>query len=220
MKRVRIRKKRVLILLVIITILILIVLSFLKIRISNIYVSGNDFFNDQYILECAKIDDYPKTFFNSSISIKKRLESDIYISRANVYKKGLKEVHIEVVENRPLYYDSISNYTVLMDKQYSTKIFNVPILINKVDESVYDKFISKLSEVNASVLSFISEIKYSPNDVDKELFVFTMNDGNYVSVNLNKFSSVNRYFDMVVNFNNHKGILYLDSGEYFKILEN
>lgn len=220
MKRVRIRYKRVLILLVIIIVVVLIVLGFLGIRISNIYVSGNDFFNDQYIIESARIDDYPKSIFNSSGVIKKRLENDTYISGAIVKKKGLKEVHIDVVENRPLYYDSISNYIVLMNKENSAKVFNVPILVNKVDSGIYDKFISKLSDVDVSVLSFISEIKYSPNDVDKELFVFTMNDGNYIFVNLNKFSSVNRYFDMVVNFNNHRGILYLDSGEYFKILDN
>ena len=47
-----------------------------------------------------------------------------------------------------------------------------------------------------------------------------MNDGNYVYINLDKFESINRYSEMVTMFDNHKGILYLDSGEYFKILDN
>ena len=74
--------------------------------------------------------------------------------------------------------------------------------------------------INYDVFNNISEIEYTPNSVDSKLFLFTMNDGNYIYVNLDRFESVNKYFDMIVNFNNHKGILYLDSGEYFKILEN
>ena len=79
---------------------------------------------------------------------------------------------------------------------------------------------SQLSKIDINVFDIISEIQYVPNSVDNKLFLFTMNDGNYIYVNLEKFESVNKYFDMVVNFNNHKGILYLDSGEYFKILDN
>ena len=46
-----------------------------------------------------------------------------------------------------------------------------------------------------------------------------MNDGNYVYLTLNKFLKINSYLDIVKEFNNKKGILYLDSGEYFKILQ-
>ena len=80
--------------------------------------------------------------------------------------------------------------------------------------------LSYLSKIDYSVYNCISEIEYSPNSVDNKLFLFTMNDGNYIYVNLDRFESVNKYFDMITNFNNHKGILYLDSGEYFKILDN
>ena len=220
MKKTRIRKKRVLILFCIIIVIVLIVLYFLNIKITNIYVSGEHYLNEQYVIDKALISDYPSSILNGSGTIKKRLERDTFIKSAKVSKKGLKSVYIDILENRPLYYDSMSNYTVLLNKENVEKDFNVPILVNKVDSDIYDKFITKLSEIDLDVLSFISEIKYTPNEVDNELFIFTMNDGNYVSINLNKFSSINRYFDMVVNFNNHKGILYLDSGEYFKILAN
>ena len=44
-----------------------------------------------------------------------------------------------------------------------------------------------------------------------------MNDGNYVYLTLNKFNKINNYLEIVRTFNNVKGILYLDSGEYFEI---
>ena len=43
-----------------------------------------------------------------------------------------------------------------------------------------------------------------------------MNDGNYVYLTLKKFDNINKYVDMIKSFDNKKGILHLDSGEYFK----
>ena len=107
-----------------------------------------------------------------------------------------------------------------MDGSSSDGMFNVPILVHSVSDEIYSDFLYELSLIDINVFNTISEIEYTPNSVDHKLFLITMNDGNYISVNLNRFSSISKYFDMVVNFNNHKGILYLDSGEYFKILDN
>ncbi|MBD9085093.1 cell division protein FtsQ, partial [bacterium] len=68
-------------------------------------------------------------------------------------------------------------------------------------------------------LKRISEIKYDPNSVDEERFLFTMNDGNYVYLTLIHLEKINNYVDILKNFENKKGILYLDSGEYFKVME-
>ena len=65
---------------------------------------------------------------------------------------------------------------------------------------------------------FLGEIKYDPNNVDDERFLLFMNDGNYVYINLNKFKSINSYMDIIKKFKTEKGILFLDSGEYFKVL--
>ena len=46
-----------------------------------------------------------------------------------------------------------------------------------------------------------------------------MNDGNYVYVTMKKFDVLNNYVDFIREFDNKKGILYLNSGEYFKIFE-
>ena len=212
-KKFKIRYKRLFLFLIILIIIALIALFFINLRITNIYVSGNYYLSDQDVIELSKIQNYPRTLFNSSFDIKRRLNSNSYIKSVKVNKKFLTQVYIEVVENRPLFYSDLKKKTVLLDGTLVDDYFNVPILTTDVSNDIYDEFLKKLSLIDMSVFDNISEISYTPRDVDKELFLFSMNDGNYISVNLNRF-------DMVTKFNNHKGILYLDSGEYFKILDN
>ena len=86
-----------------------------------------------------------------------------------------------------------------------------------------DEFMTKFLSLDRNVIYRISEIKYDPNNVDSERFLLTMNDGNFVYLTLAYFDKMNSYvnihLDIVSKYGNKKGILYLDSGEYFKILE-
>ena len=215
-----IRYKRLVLFLLIVFVLVLILLKFLTLRITNIYVDGNVYFSDQEIIEMAKLSNYPSSFFTFSNRVKSNISKNQLIESAKVSKKSFTKIYINVVENRPLFYDQVNNKTVLKDGSTVDKKYNIPSLSNTVSNDVYNEFLSQFSMINYDVFNNISEIEYTPNSVDSKLFLFTMNDGNYIYVNLDRFESVNKYFDMIVNFNNHKGILYLDSGEYFKILEN
>ena len=216
----KIRYKRLVLFLLIVFVLVLILLKFLTLRITNIYVDGNVYFSDQEIIEMAKLSNYPSSFFTFSNRVKSNISKNQLIESAKVSKKSFTKIYINVVENRPLFFDQVNNKTVLKDGSTVDKKYNIPSLSNTVSNDVYNEFLSQFSMINYDVFNNISEIEYTPNSVDSKLFLFTMNDGNYIYVNLDRFESVNKYFDMIVNFNNHKGILYLDSGEYFKILEN
>lgn len=171
----------------------------------------------------AQLQDYPSIFYKSTISIEKMLEKSIYIKDAIVKKKKLKEIHIYIKENRPLYYDLTEEKTIFEDSKTLKEKLNIPILINYVPDNVLPKFVEKMSKVDTEILDRISEIKYEPNSVDEERFLLTMNDGNYVYLTLNKFEKINRYLvinlDISQKYEKKQGILYLDSGEYFKILE-
>ena len=91
--------------------------------------------------------------------------------------------------------------------------------MNYITDTIYNEFLDKMSQIDFSILKRISEIKYDPNSVDEERFLFTMNDGNYVYLTLIHLEKINNYVDILKNFENKKGILYLDSGEYFKVME-
>ncbi len=216
----KIKYKNLIIFILIIVFIVLLLLKLLSLRISNIYISGNSFLSEQTIIELAKIQNYPSAILTTSNSIESNIKKSNYVSSVNVKKKGFSKVYISVVENRPLFYDEKNSNTILMDGSSTSDSFNIPTLVNSVDSSIYTEFLSQLSLIDLLVYDNISEIEYTPNEVDKKLFLFSMNDGNYVYIDLDRFEDLNRYFDMVINFNNHKGILYLDSGEYFKILDN
>ena len=219
-KKVKIKYKKLLMFLLIFSIIIFAAISFFKQNITNIYISGNEKLTEQEIIDIAKVSNYPNTFLNLSSTIKNRLEKNVYIKSAKVYKKSFTILYIEVEENRPLFYNSSSNETVLLDGKTVQEKLEAPVLINMIPDTLYEKFIKKISEIDYDVLKRVSEIKYDKNEVDETRFLFTMNDGNYVYLTLNTFEKINNYINIVKTFNNSKGVLYLDSGEYFEIFKN
>ena len=130
-----------------------------------------------------------------------------------------KEIYIKVEENYPLFYDSNKNKMILKNKKEVDEQKNCPVLINYITDTLYDDFINSMLKIDYDIINRISEIKYDPNDVDEERFLFTMDDGNYVYLTLMHFEKINDYVEILKNFENQKGILYLDSGEYFKTFE-
>jgi len=218
-KRYKIKYQNIIICFLIVYLLYIMINGFINLGITNIYVVNNLFLNDQEIIEFAQIENYPSSFKNSSEKIQKRLEENIYLKSVKVYKKNLTEVYIEVEENTPLFYRDSVNKTILSDGTEVSGFIDSPTLINYVPDTIYDKFVTKMNNVDINILKRISEIEYNPNNVDDERFILTMTDGNYVYLTLYKFDNINSYVDIIKNFEDKKGILYLDSGEYFKVLE-
>lgn len=219
-KKVRkIRFGRIFLVLIILFLLFYLLSNILKFPIKNIYIKGNNILSDQEIIEIAGLQNYPSIFSKSSSEIRKKLEKNIFIKKAKIQKRNLKEIHIIIEDNYPLFYDSNKKKTILSNKIETKKEFECPFLINYIPDTIYNLFFEKMNLIDVNILNRISEIKYEPNEVDEERFLLHMNDGNYVYLTLEKFDVINNYVDIIKTFNNKKGILYLDSGEYFKILE-
>ena len=218
-KKRKIKTKSIFVLLIFITLILLSVSFMMDVRINNVVVKGNVLFSDYEIIEKARLDDYPSSLKNSSSLIKKRLDKDVYIKSAKVYKRWIDKVVIEVEENLPLFYYLPSKKTILADKKETDDNFPVPTVINYVPDKIYDLLLEKIFNGNYDIIKRISEIKYDPNEVDDERFLLTMNDGNYVYITLDKFSKISKYLEIIKSFDNKKGTLYLDSGEYFEVRE-
>ena len=95
----------------------------------------------------------------------------------------------------------------------------VPVLLNYVPDTKRETFISCMQEVDPKILNQISEILYEPNDYDKDRFLLYMDDGNSVYLTLTKFEQINYYNEVLPQLEGKKGILYLDSGNHFEIME-
>ncbi len=218
-KKRKLHKKRFLIFILIVLFILGLFFDLRQIKITNIKVSGNTLYSEWEIIKKAGLSNYPSSLDNLSSEIEKKLEKDPYIKEAHVHKSFLTDVSIEIKENLPLFYYVPIRKTVLADKTEVSADFPVPTVINYIPDKSYNKFLKSFQNMDYDIVKRISEIKYDPNDVDTERFLLTMNDGNYVYLTLRTFDKINNYLDIVKEFNNKKGILYLDSGEYFKILE-
>lgn len=217
-KKTKIRFGRIFLFLVILFLIGYLLFYILNLPISNIYITNNELLTDQEIIEIAELSDYPSIFSITTSGIEKKLSNSVLIKNVDVKRKKIFEIHIEIGENKPLFYNENNEKTVLSTGDEIDKRYLVPNLINYVPDSKYESFISAMNGVDSSILSHISEIKYDPNSVDDERFLLYMNDGNYVYINLNKFEDINSYLNIIKNFATQKGILYLDSGEYFQVL--
>ena len=98
-------------------------------------------------------------------------------------------------------------------------MIGIPTLINYIPENIEKNFVNKLSNVDSEILSMISEIEYSKTTYDDKRFLLYMNDGNMVYITVSKAELLNKYVEIIKKVDNKKGILYLDSGNYFEIKE-
>lgn len=216
-KKRKLKLVRVLFLIIIIGLILYGVSLILDLKVSNVIVKGNTLYSDWEIIKMADLNDYPPTFENPSTVIERRLEDDDYIKSAHVSKRWFTQVVIDVDENMPLFYYLPKEKTILEDKSEVSDNFPVPTVINYVPDKIYSKFVKAISKTDYDIVKRISEIRYDPNEVDTERFFLVMNDGNYVYLTLQGFDKINDYLDVIKEFDNKKGTLYLDSGEYFEV---
>lgn len=186
-------------------------------KIKNIFILNNNYLTDQEVIDESGLRNYPSFLLTTKYKIKKNLLKNSLIKEAKIKKKLWGIIYIEISEYEPLF---IYQDKVILEN--GTKIDNndyiLPILINDVNEEILTKFINKYKDIDKEIKMQISEIEYLPNDIDKERFLFTMNDGNYVYITIYKTLAINEYNKILPNLEGKKGILYLDSGNYFEIL--
>ena len=186
-------------------------------KIKNIFILNNNYLTDQEVIDESGLRNYPSFLLTTKYKIKKNLLKNSLIKEAKIKKKLWGIIYIEISEYEPLF---IYQDKVILDN--GTKIDNndyiLPILINDVNEETLTKFINKYKDIDKEIKMQISEIEYLPNDIDKERFLFTMNDGNYVYITIYKTLAINEYNKILPNLEGKNGILYLDSFNYFEIL--
>ena len=216
-KRRRLKIGRILLAFFLLFLTIFVIYSILNLKITNIFISGNYYLSDQQIIDAASLGDYPSVI--KGVKQIKNLKDNIYIKDVRVKVRKITQVYIEVTENRPLFYSIDMEKTVLLDGRTTSEKYPTPTLLNYVIDSVYPTFVKELGKLDIDILNRISEIKYEPNDVDDNRFLLLMTDGNYVYINNSTFYKLSKYMEIIRNFPNKKGVLYLDYGNNFEIIE-
>ena len=191
------------------------------IKTKNIIVLNNNYYSDEKIIETAGIEKYPKFILLNTNKIKKKLLKLDLIENATIKKKWNFVLELTIKEKKILYLVRSENkYRLSDNKLYDIDdVLSVPTLINYVPESNEKKFVEAFKNIDNNIISMISEIEYSKTSYDSDRFLLYMNDGKMVYVTTTKLKSLNKYVDIVKKLENKKGILYLDSGNYFEIKE-
>lgn len=220
-KKVKIKVLPILILIIIIGLLVGTYYLLSLIPIQNIYISGNTYLTDQEVIELAGIEDYPSFLQTTISSMKKNIKKSDYIYTVSIKKKLLAKVYLKVEERNLLFRIEDTGKIVLDNQQEidDNGKYQLPLLLNYVPDTKYVDFIKGMNQVIPNVKNQISEIRYYPNEQDEDRFLLYMNDGNSVYLTLTKFKQINYYEDVLEKLEGKKGILYLDSGNHFQIME-
>ncbi len=189
--------------------------------IKHIKVLGTNKISDDEIIEAAGIENYPSYLTTSSKIIENKIKKLDLVNNVKVKKKWGFVLEINVEEEKVLFLLRSSNEYVLASKKrkQNLNIESIPVLINYVEDNELNKMIEKFSNLSDEILSKISEIEYTPTTYDPDRFLLYMKDENIVYITLSKTKELNKYNEIKKQLGTHKGILYLDSGNYFEIKE-
>ena len=197
---------------------------FVHLPIHNLIVEGTSYLKDDYILTLAGVRDYPSFYLISTRGIEDKLEESPYIQKAEVKREFFHILVLDIKESKPLFINNTNKTVVFSNKEEvpvseEIDLFRIPRLINYVPDNKYRSFIKGMADIKNDILGKISDIEYQPNDYDKDRFLLYMDDGNMVYLTLTKFDMINYYNDVLSQLENRKGILYLDNGNHFQIME-
>lgn len=220
-KRKKLRVFRLLLLLFVIAIISFFVYLYVTTNTQNIIIKGNNYISDEEVLQETDLKNYPSFILTMPFKIQKKLAKNQYIKSVKVRRKFYHTFEITIKEYDVLFKNDTLNKYVLDNKQEITSDleFRVPRLVNYTPDKKYSSLIENMKSVDKSILGKISEISYQPNEFDKDRFLLLMDDGNSVYFTLTKFEMINYYNEVLGQLEGRRGILYLDSGNHFKIME-
>ncbi len=218
-KQVRrhLKLKSFLIFLMIIIIITLIIFYLFQLHIKNIYIKGNNYLSDYEIIKTADIKNYPRIFKVSSRNMEEKLKSLPLVNKVKVKKNLLGKITIIIEEAKPLFFNRDSSIYVISNGKMTDEynFTGVPFLINYVPDNIYERLIKELGKVSREAMAMVSEIEYSPSKsgditIDDTRFLFRMNDGNQVYINLINIDRLDSY-PLIYTILTEKGVLELDS---------
>lgn len=222
-KRRVLKVKNILIFFMVVLVIVGAIYYSFKMPVKNIYITGNDILSDDIIINDSKLVNYPSFLLTSSSEIESNIKNNNYVDKVKVKKKLGNIIEIKVTEYKVLAMVGVDEQLILSSGKVVDNVYDisdVPIINNTIVDDIFNDFISKFSQVNDNILRQISQIEYSPVNVDKMRFLLYMDDGNMVYITLTKIDKLNKYNRIKDKMENHTGIIYLDSGDYVELKDN
>ena len=221
-KRRKLKLKRFFLTMVLLGLLFSVGFLIATMPVKNIYVKGNNYVSEDEIISASGIDLESSFLLINSKNIIKKIKKNEFIKKVKIYKKIGNKLILSVNEYKILCLDNDNNLVLENGKVLENKynLTDIPVMINIIDnKDVKKNFLKKFSLINSNILRQISQIEYSPVDVDADRFILYMDDGNEVIITLTKIQKLNKYNNIVEKMDGNFGIIYLDSGNYIELKE-
>lgn len=221
-KHLRLRKKVVLNILVFLLLALTTFLYIKNAKVTNIYVYGNHEIKDATIIENASLKNYPHL---KDIN-KKHMEEEInkipLINSSKIKISPLGKVTINVEEENILFLYNFNNkYITSKNNQINNlnNYYGYPILINFTPDTVMQKLVKGLKDIDQDIIKMINEIEYTPYKkedgtiIDENRFTLKMNDQNTVLIDIPNIKNLNKYKTIYASLgmDKVKGVVYLDT---------
>ena len=222
-KKKKLRLLPFLIFIIVIAVIVFVCLFVLDTKVKNIIIRGNEVLSDDDVIELAGLTDYPSFYKTLNLTMKNNIKENPLIKSVNINRRFYHIIEINIKEYQILYKKEDTGKYLLENKDEITldkeTPYTIPRLINEIPKKILNRFIKYYKRVDLSIREKISEIKYDPNEFDKERFLLYMDDGNSVYITITKFERLNYYNEVLPQLDGKKGYLYLDSGNHFKIMQ-
>ncbi|WP_410988081.1 cell division protein FtsQ/DivIB [Bacillus cereus] len=204
------RRKKALVICILITVILLVCILFLNrsAKISNISVKGNETVSQSEIIGLSNLSSKDNYWNLHKEDIKESIKKNKKIKEVNVLKKFPNQVVIDVKEYKTIaykvknnyYYPILENGTMLDEVINNQDKENVPVIkqFRSNDEYLLEKLISELKTLPIEIQNKISEIHFSPTDVENSQIILYTTDGFTVSALITDFSRKMKFYPSII----------------------
>ncbi|MGB7366163.1 cell division protein FtsQ/DivIB [Carnobacterium jeotgali] len=199
-------------------------------KVDMLSVSGTKEVADQEIIDVSQIksgDNLWKVFFERK-EISKNLLSELpQVKSMKISFDGLNDYIIKIEEYQTVaylaeenkYYNILENGKIVNESR-KVSIGNPPIFKSFEENKALKAMIEQYKLLNENIQNSISEVEYTPSEIDDYLIKLYMNDGNEVVASIPSFAEKMIYYpDMVKKIGVQKGTFNIEVGAYFSPFE-
>lgn len=195
-------------------------------KVDMVSVSGTKEVADQEIIDVSQIKSGKNLWgiFFERKNISKMVLADLpQVKAMEISLSGLNDYTIKVEEYKTVaylaednkYYNILENGKIVNESR-KVSIGNPPIFKNFEENKALILMIDQYKAINETTQNSISEIEYTPDDIDDYLIKIYMNDGNEVIASIPSFAEKMVYYpDMVKKIGDQKGTFNIEVGAYF-----
>ena len=183
---------------------------------------NNYYLSDSEVYDLANVSTKTRIYLMPSIILEKRVEKMPFVQSCDVSKKNRK-LTFDVQEKLMVgyYVKDNKNYalcqdgsSIEIDEQYLNMIVHFPLLSDfnaKQRKQLCEQFQKHSKVLTRDLIEKFAEIVPYKASYDKNMFKFTMQDGNIVYTNLNSIKMLSKYQSVLTKLKGQSVCLVLDS---------